>query len=82
MKPRFHHAGPPAGTVRFRLDGSPAEAPDGVSLAAALLLAGAEGFRPLCLMGSCQACLVTIDGGPPELACLTPVRAGADVRLA
>lgn len=82
MIPRFRHAGPPGASVRFTIDGRPAEAPEGVSLAAALLLAGVDGFRPLCLMGSCQGCLVSIDGGVRERACLAPVRAGADVRLA
>jgi aerobic-type carbon monoxide dehydrogenase small subunit (CoxS/CutS family) len=33
-----------------------------------------------CLMGSCQECLVRVDG-EPVLACLEPVRAGMKVEL-
>jgi NADPH-dependent 2,4-dienoyl-CoA reductase/sulfur reductase-like enzyme len=76
--------------VRFTIDGRAAEAEPGVSLLAALWNAGARALRtsvtgeargPLCGMGTCFECRVTLDGVPHVRACLTPVCAGLDVRL-
>lgn len=64
------------------------QAPVGVSVAAALMLAGVRAFRrsvsgegrePLCGMGVCHECRVTIDGVPHRRACLVPVRDGLHV---
>lgn len=62
-------------------------APD-VSLAAALLNAGIRATRrssdgdsrgPLCGMGTCFECRVTVDGVAHRRACLEPVRDGMTV---
>lgn len=60
----------------------------GTSVAAALLGMGLIAFRrsvtgearaPLCGMGSCYECRVTIDGVPHRRACLVPVMEGLQV---
>ncbi|MHB1103540.1 MAG: 2Fe-2S iron-sulfur cluster-binding protein [Devosia sp.] len=40
---------------------------------------GGCGARYFCGIGACQACVVLVDGAPVE-ACLTPARAGQQVR--
>lgn len=76
--------------VRIRVDGRPAEAEAGTSLLAALFNLGARALRtsvsgeargPLCGMGTCFECRVTLDGAPHVRSCLVPVRDGMDVRL-
>ena len=76
--------------VRFTVDGQPAEADAGVSLLAALWNAGRRAVRtsvggeprgPLCGMGTCFECRVTIDGEPHRRSCLEPVREGMAVGL-
>jgi sarcosine oxidase subunit alpha len=66
-------------TVRARADGT---------VAAALLNAGVWSFRrsvsgeargPVCGMGICHECRVTIDGVAHRRACLEPVREGMSV---
>jgi D-hydroxyproline dehydrogenase subunit gamma len=75
-------------SVEIRINGSPISVPAEISLAAALLNAGEEGFRtsvdglprgPLCGMGSCFECRVTIDGIAHRRACLEPVVSGMEV---
>ena len=75
--------------VRFTLDGRPAEADGGTSLLAALWNAGRRAVRtsvsgeargPVCGMGTCFECRVTIDGEPHRRACLETVREGMEVR--
>ena len=76
--------------IVFTLDGEKVEAPEGESLAAALLALGIRRFRtaprsgaaraPLCLMGVCQECALRVDGRVVA-SCLVQVRAGMDVRL-
>jgi sarcosine oxidase subunit alpha len=69
--------------VAFTCGGVVLRAPVGESLAAALLAAGIRrlGEGPgspraaFCMMGTCQQCLVRVDGKLAQ-ACLTPVRAG------
>jgi predicted molibdopterin-dependent oxidoreductase YjgC len=72
----------------FTVDGAPVAAEPGANLAVALLQAGLARFRescsgqpraPLCAMGICYECLVTVDGRRVR-ACLEPVRAGMEVR--
>jgi NADPH-dependent 2,4-dienoyl-CoA reductase/sulfur reductase-like enzyme len=76
--------------VRFTVDGRPAEADAGVSLLAALWNAGRRAVRtsvggeprgPLCGMGTCFECRVTIDGEPHRRSCLEPVREGMAVAV-
>jgi aerobic-type carbon monoxide dehydrogenase small subunit (CoxS/CutS family) len=79
-----------ATTVPLTLDGVAMEAAEGQSLAVALALAGHLQLRRsptartprgmFCLMGSCQECVVHVDGAA-VLACLEPVRADMQVEL-
>ena len=67
-------------------DGRDLPARAGESLAAALLAAGVAAFRdtpvsgaprgPLCMMGACFDCLVTVEGEENVQACLVPVTPG------
>ena len=71
------------------VDGGAIEAREGDTVAAALLAAGIVQFRttpvsgtprgPLCMMGVCFECLVTIDGVGSRQACLTLVRPGMKI---
>jgi sarcosine oxidase subunit alpha len=75
-------------TLSILLDGRLLEVPEGITVAAALLNAGEDAFResvagtprgPLCGMGICFECRVTIDGAPGRRACLETVFAGMRV---
>ena len=64
-------------TVDIRVDGRPVAVPRGATVAAALLSLGHASFRtsvsgeprgPLCAMGSCFECRVTIGGAPHQRA--------------
>ncbi|MES2124704.1 MAG: (2Fe-2S)-binding protein [Gemmatimonadota bacterium] len=70
------------------VDGVPRRVPAGMTVAVALLQIGIVDFRhdlsgrprgPLCAMGSCFECRVTIDGVPEVRACLAVVREGMTV---
>lgn len=65
-------------TVSIRVDARVYDVPADTSIAAALLRAPATdddpGIRIFCGMGSCHACLVTVDGVRGVRACVTPVR--------
>ena len=74
--------------VEIELNGRVVRVPAGTSLAAALLNAGEPALRssvsgtprgPLCGMGACYECRVTIDGVAHRRACLEPVLAGIRV---
>ena len=63
----------------------------GETIAAALRQSGIEDFVPaigglrlryFCGIGTCQACLVSVNGGSPVEACLTPARAGMQLDVA
>jgi len=78
-----------AATVEFSVDGERRRAVAGITLAAALLNAGVRTFRhavhggaraPLCGMGICYECRVTVDDVPHRRACLVPVVEGMAVR--
>jgi succinate dehydrogenase/fumarate reductase-like Fe-S protein len=58
-------------------DGHPVPAAEGMTVAAALLHAGAG--RAFCGMGVCMECRVRIDGKPHRLACQTLCRPGMEV---
>jgi hypothetical protein len=75
--------------VTIRLDGEPAEAFEGETVAAVLLARGeiatrtTPGGEPrgiFCGMGVCFDCLMIIDGVPNTRACMTWVREGLDAR--
>jgi len=78
-----------AETVTVFIDGSPLEVKAGSSVAAAILISGKTSFRrsasgewraPLCGMGICFECRVTIDGLEQCLSCQTLCRDGMAVR--
>ncbi|UFU06721.1 (2Fe-2S)-binding protein [Ruania halotolerans] len=71
--------------VQITVDGEQMAAYHGETLAAVLLAAGVDEFRrtsasgprgPLCQMGTCFDCVLTVDGAPLTRACLTEVRDG------
>jgi len=76
-------------TVNFTIDGRPATARLGDTVAAALLASGMESCRttpvsgapraPYCMMGVCFECLVTINGIGNRQGCLIPVAEGMAV---
>jgi predicted molibdopterin-dependent oxidoreductase YjgC len=80
---------PPSAQVTFTFDGQNITAPQGSTIAAALLGAGLRSFRdtpvsgakrgPFCMMGACFDCLVQINGATVQ-ACMTPVQAGLRVQ--
>lgn len=95
MTPRPDNCRITHGTVRgeafsFFMDGVPVAAYPGESLAAALLAAGRRHGRVterrnqprgyFCGMGVCWECIVVVDGRPGVRACMTPARAGMNVR--
>ena len=72
-------------TVEFEFDGEPILAYEGETVAAALLAAHVEAFGitrdgdprlPVCNMGTCFDCAVTVDGEPMVRSCLRDVSAG------
>ena len=73
---------------RLSVDGIPVDAPEGSMVSAAVAMAGKSGFRrsvtgqprsPLCGMGICFECRVTIDGLPHQRSCQIPCRSGMEV---
>lgn len=80
--------GPPL-RVMLRVNGRPLEAEEGATVAAALVSSGIWSFRrslrgeprgPVCGMGVCHECRVTIDGIAHRRACLESVAEGMEVR--
>ena len=74
--------------IRIVVDGRDVIVHAGTSVAAALLGAGVLAMRrsvsgeargPLCGMGICYECQVTIDGVPHQRACLASARDGLSV---
>jgi predicted molibdopterin-dependent oxidoreductase YjgC len=74
--------------VTILVDGRPVEVTAGTNLAVALLEAGVTRFRtsvsgqprgPICAMGICFECRVTIDGAPHRRACMEACAAGMEV---
>lgn len=71
--------------VEIVVDGQRLRVSEGVTLAAALLDAGVGAFRisvsgmpraPICGMGSCFECRVTVNGRPHQRSCLVPCTDG------
>lgn len=80
-----------AAAVTILADGRSVRVPAGVTVAAALLDLGTAAFRrsvsgeprvPLCGMGTCYECRVTIDGVAHRRACLVTVAEGMHVTTA
>jgi predicted molibdopterin-dependent oxidoreductase YjgC len=74
--------------IELTVDGRPLSAPEGQSLAAALLSAGRSTLREspsgtprglYCGIGVCQECRVHVEGQGVVRACITPVTAGMRV---
>ncbi len=80
---------PAAPRVTITVDGRTLQVEPGLTLAAALWNAGVVHLRrsvsgepraPLCAMGICFECRVTLDGEPHRRACLELCRDGMEVR--
>ncbi|HEX7331445.1 MAG TPA: (2Fe-2S)-binding protein [Pyrinomonadaceae bacterium] len=76
-------------TVTVRVNGVSVTVPAGSMVSAAILKTGTYAFRrsasgeprgPLCGMGICFECRVTIDGDQHSRSCQTVCRNGMDVR--
>ena len=76
-------------TVQLRVNGKPVTMPAGTIVAAAIATAGVSRFRcsvlqqprgPLCGMGICMECRVTINGDTQCRSCQTLCAEGMDVR--
>lgn len=74
--------------VSLRINGRTISVPSGTVLAAAIALAGEMRFRrsvlgevrgPLCGMGICMECRVTINGRPQSRSCQTLCEPGMEV---
>jgi sarcosine oxidase subunit alpha len=72
-------------TVEIVVDGQRLRVSEGMTLAAALMDAGVSAFRisvtgtpraPICGMGSCFECRVTVNGRPHQRSCLVPCSEG------
>lgn len=77
--------------VTITIDGASHRVAEGDLLAAVLLSHDVSAFRrdthgqpraPLCAMGTCHECRVTVDGVDGVRACLLPVRDGMRVETA
>jgi len=77
--------------ISIVVNGDRVEVPAGITVAAALFNLGVTAFRtsvsgeprgPVCAMGVCFECRVTIDSRPHERACLTPAVDGMHIQTA
>lgn len=75
--------------MKLLVNGKPVEAPEGSMVSAAVALAGGWAYRrsvtseprgPLCGMGICFECRVTIDGRTHQRSCQIPCVEGMEVR--
>jgi len=76
--------------IVFSVNGRPASAHKGETIHAALMTAGYLQFRKsktdqprgvFCGMGVCHECLVTVNNGPSQRACVTVVEEGMEVEI-
>jgi sarcosine oxidase subunit alpha len=74
--------------LELTINGAPISVKDGTTVAAAILISGASAFRhsvtgqprgPLCGMGICYECRVTINGEPHARSCQILCRPGMQV---
>ena len=75
--------------ITLKINGDDVSVPPGTTVAAAVMMLGALQFRrsvtgeprgPLCGMGICYECRVTIDGHPHSKSCQLLCRDGMDVK--
>jgi len=75
--------------ITVKVNDKPVVVPEGVTVAAALYMAGETAFRksvsgqlrsPVCGMGICYECRVQIDNQPHQLACHQLCREGMEIR--
>ncbi len=75
--------------MTVKVNGRPVEVPEGAMVSAAVSIAGETRFRrsvsgeprgPLCGMGICFECRVTVDGRAQVRSCQAPCRPGMEVR--
>jgi predicted molibdopterin-dependent oxidoreductase YjgC len=75
--------------ITISVNGCPVSIPQGTAVAVAIAKAGESQFRssvsgkprgPLCGMGGCCECRVTIDGQPHQRSCITLCLEGMEVR--
>ena len=78
-------------SVEIVVDGERLRVSEGMTLASALMDAGVSAFRvsvsgapraPICGMGSCFECRVTVNGRPQQRSCLIPCTEGMIVETA
>jgi sarcosine oxidase subunit alpha len=76
-------------TLKLSVDGRAVEVPAGAMVSAAVAISGVSRFRrsvtgepraPLCGMGICFECRVTIDGRAHAKSCQIPCEEGMEVR--
>ena len=76
-------------TVALKINGQSVNVPEGCTVATAVMLSGITAFRrsvtnqpraPLCGMGICFECRVTIDEQPHARSCQIICRTGMEVR--
>ena len=74
--------------LSLTVNGAPVSVKQGTTVAAAVLISGTAAFRrsltgeprgPLCGMGICYECRVSINGEPHARSCQIPCRAGMRV---
>jgi D-hydroxyproline dehydrogenase subunit gamma len=74
--------------LKITVDGRPVEVPEGTMVSAAVSLAGVAAFRrsvtgeprgPLCGMGICFECRVTVNGRAHVRSCQVPCRPGMEI---
>lgn len=75
-------------TIALTINGVPLRVDSGTTVAAAVLISGShartsiagEPRGPLCGMGICYECRVTINGVPHQKSCQIPCESGMDVQ--
>ena len=79
----------PDDSISLTIDGHPTQVPPGTSVAAAVMIARGAGFRhsvtgqlrgPLCGMGICYECRLTINGQSQRTSCQTLCAPGMEIR--
>lgn len=78
----------PASSIAVTVNGTPLHVAPGTTVAAAVLIAGSpartsvcgEPRAPLCGMGICFECRVTINGAPHQKSCQILCESGMDVQ--
>lgn len=79
----------PGPSLTVFVDGAPVSVPLGTTAAVAVLIAGHAGFRrsvtgeargPLCGMGVCFECRLTIDGHSQRRSCQVTCRDGMELK--